>query len=176
MNKNAFTLVEIIVVVSIIFILTSILVANFPKGREQFALQRTSYKLIQDLRRAQEMAMSAREECCDDSEPCEKKANGFGIYFDKFSPHSYLLFANCDESYNYIEYIDKDLELIDLEKGTEIFSLSTSLLSIVFAPPSPITYVNGSPGFEAQIVISLESDTSRIKIIEVNKTGLIKIK
>jgi len=170
--KNGFTLVEILVVVFIIAILTSVLVTNFPKGRQQFALQRAAHKIIQNLRKAQEMAMSAREEICLGGE----KADGFGIYFSQSSPNSYLLFANCDEFYNYDATSgDKILENIDLEKGIKIYNLLPVLLSITFVPPSPITYINGFPGLEAQIVISLESDTSKIKVIRVNKAGLIEI-
>ncbi len=171
--KNGFTLVEILVVASIIVILTSILIANFPKGRQQLALQRAAHNIIQNLRKVQEMAMSAREEIC----PGGEKANGFGIYFNQSFPNSYLLFANCDELYNYDAASgDKILENIDLEEGTKIFNLLPSLLSITFVPPSPITYINGFPGLWAQIVISLESDTSKIKVIKVNKAGLIEIK
>ncbi len=172
-QEKGFTLIEILVVVFIITIFTGVLITNFPKGRQQFALQRAAHKLIQDLRKVQEMSMSAREEIC----PSGEKANGFGVYFNQSSSNSYRLFANCDEFYSYSKDIDKDLELIDLERGIKIFSLSSTLLSIAFVPPSPITYVNGSPAFEpAQIVICLESDNSKIKIIEVNEAGLIEIK
>lgn len=175
--KNGFTLIEILVVVSIIAIFTTILSVSFLEGRQQFALQRVAHKIIQDLRRAQEMTMSSKRETC----PGEETANGFGIHFEKSSPNSYFLFANCDESYSYDKNSDDQiLENIDLEKGTKIFSLSSSSLSIAFAPPSPITYVNGSLGLKpgdllAQIVISLESDTSKIKTIKVNKAGLIEL-
>lgn len=171
--KNGFSLIELLVAISIIVILTSILVANFPKGREQFVLQRVAHKLIQDLRRVQEMSMSAREEIC----PSSQKANGFGVHFNQSSPNSYLLFANCDEFYSYDAISDdKILENIDMERGTEIFNLSPGpLCSITFVPPSPTTYINDFIGIESQIIISLESDTSKIKVIKVNKTGLIEI-
>jgi len=172
-QKNGFSLVEILVVFFIIAILTAILITNFPRGKEQLALKITAHKLIQDLRKAQEMSMSASsEKICDGP----KKANAFGIYFDESSPNSYLLFANCDELYSYTSG-DIILGNIDLEKGTKIFSLSSPLLSVAFVPPSPLIYVNGSFALEpAQIVICLENDDSRTKIIEVNEAGLIEIK
>ncbi len=169
-----FSLVEILVVFFIIATLTTILITNFAKGKQQFALQRAAHKIIQDLRKAQEMSMSARlEEIC----PGDEKANGFGIYFNESSPNSYLLFANCDEIYSYNTTDDIILEDIDLERGIKIFSLSSIFLSVAFVPPSPLVYVNGSFALEpAQIVICLEKDDSKTKIIEVNEAGLIEIK
>ncbi len=173
MDKG-FTLIEILVVMFIIVILTGVLSINLPKGRQQFVLQRAAHTLIQDLRKVQEMAMSTEEKDCSGG----GKANGFGIFFDEdgSSKKKYILFANCDESYNYNENADKILEKIDLEQGTEIFSLSPGpLCSVVFVSPSPTTYINNFAGPEAQIVISLENDISQIKVIKINSAGLIEI-
>ena len=169
--KKGFTLIEILVTSSIIVILAAILVANFPGGGKQFALQQTAHKLIQDLRKAQEMAMSAKEESCAGGE-----ANGFGIHFEMASPNSYTLFANCDAFYDYDSGIDKDLQNIPLETGIKILNLSADPSDIVFAPPGPATYINHTAFSTAQIIISVESDTSKTKIIRVNSSGLIEIK
>lgn len=173
LKNKGFTLVELLVTISIMGILLGILIFNFPKGKQQLALQRSAHKILQDLKAVQESSMSAKAEEC----PGEVNARGFGAYFDQSSPNSYILFADCDNSHTY-NYGDKNLKSpqVDLEKGIKISSLSpNSPLSVVFSPPSPTTYINGYTIYDAQLTISLESDVSKTKTIKINKAGLIEI-
>ena len=75
-KESGFTLTELLVVASIIILFSAIVLANYQTGNKQFALQRSAHKLAQDIRRAQEMAMSAKE-----CEPCGNVVPpGYGIY------------------------------------------------------------------------------------------------
>ncbi len=49
------------VVISIIILLSTFFIANYRGGEKQFALKRSVHQLAQDLRRAQEMAMSSQK-------------------------------------------------------------------------------------------------------------------
>ena len=100
-KDKAFTLVELMIVSSIILLLTAVVLINYRAGNQQLALDRSAHKLAQDIRIAQEMAMSPREEC---------GATGvfrgsYGIYLHRVQyPNSYLLFADCndDKAYSYV--------------------------------------------------------------------------
>lgn len=65
---TGFTLIELLVVIAIIFILSSVMVANFGAARGQLALKRAAHQMVQDLRRAQEMAMSSAQ--LEEAESC----------------------------------------------------------------------------------------------------------
>ena len=93
-KNNGFTLVEILVVIVIIMILTLVALPYFLQAGKQFALSRSAHKLAQDIRRAQEMSMSAKE--FGGGVP----PGGYGIYFPNDS-HNYILFADLDGGQDY---------------------------------------------------------------------------
>lgn len=171
--KNGFSLIELLVVISIIGIFTAITLANYRGGEAQFALERSAHKLAQDLRRAQEMTMSTRETNIGGVFVIPK---GYGIYFDRSQPSQYILFANLNENRSY-DGGNERLEILTPERGVRISNLSSgNTLNILFAPPDPTTWINGVPsGPGAVITLSLESNPAKIKRIVVNNAGLIAV-
>ena len=180
--KNGFTLIEILVALSIIALLSGIFLVNFSQSRGRFALQRAVHKLAQDLREINQMALSPVEAIC----PGGKAVYEFGVYLDQFSPDRYILFANCDASREYNSGVDKALNTVYFEREVSVCRLSPySPASIVFSPPVPKIYINGLADTypEAQIILWREDDSLNCleggadrKVIEVNKSGLIEIK
>lgn len=167
MNK-AFTLIELLAVTAIIVLLSAILLPNYKGSGKQLALQRSASKLAQDLRRAQEMAMSAKK--VSGAVPA-----GIGIHFDSFWTDYYILFADLNNNHRR-DIVDQDLETIKLESGLKISNLSpASSFSIVFAPPDPVTWINDLvSGAVAQITININGSASN-QVIFVNNAGLITI-
>lgn len=167
MNKS-FTLIELIVVTSIIILLSAIVFPNYRGIERQFALQRSAHKLAQDIRRAGEMAMSTREF------EGEIPKGGYGIHLSISWRTYYKLYA--DNGNGKYGSGDSDVEIINLEKGVYIQNISPSSLSINFKPPIPtikITTEAGQKSTTAVITLSLESDPTKTKIIKVNSAGLI---
>ncbi|MBI2626176.1 MAG: prepilin-type N-terminal cleavage/methylation domain-containing protein [Candidatus Nealsonbacteria bacterium] len=167
--SKAFTLIELLVVLAIITVLTAITVPNYRGGDKQLALQRSASKLAQDLRRAQEMSMSAKE--VSGAIPY-----GFGIYFNSASPNNYIIFADLDNSHHR-NAGDADLETIALELNIRISALSpVSSFSILFAPPDPTVWINRlSSGVTAAITLGIIGDAISNQIISANNAGLIAI-
>ena len=166
-KKDSFTLIELLVVITIIGILSAIVLANYRGGEEQYALQRSAHQLAQDIRKAEEMAMASKEF------NGEIPQGGYGISVVENS-NSYILFADVDNLYSYDsgEEVGSPLEL---EKKVKICGVSpSSPLIITFTPPDPTIFLSG--GSEAKITLCLETDSSKTKIISVNKAGLIEIK
>ena len=60
-HLTGFTLIEILISITIISVLTFMMFASKGNQEHQLALQRSSYQLAQDMRRAQEMGMSTKE-------------------------------------------------------------------------------------------------------------------
>lgn len=172
MNNKSFTLIELLVVTGIILFLSAIIFPNFRLGERQFALQRSTHKLAQDIRRSQEMAMSARE--FNQMNPL----GGYGVYLTTETPDSYILFADCDGYYDYDPTgipcggVSEKIEEINFEKKVEISSLFPSPLTITFTPPDPTVRINQLTPSSATITLIIDNTT---KTINLNSAGLIEI-
>lgn len=166
-DKKGFTIIELVIVIGIISILSIIIIPSYHAGQNQFALQRSAHKLAQDLRKAQEMAMSSNE-------ISGKNPTGYGIDFKKSRSNYYILFANLNSN-TQRDGSDQDLETIELESKIIISDLSPSNnFSILFSPPDPITWVNNSSSKTAEITLSIQG-TNETKIVRVNPAGLIEV-
>jgi len=162
--QRAFTLIELMVVASIIIILSAVALLNYRSGESQFALQRSANKLAQDIRRAQEMAMSAKEFGGTVPE------GGYGINFQTTATSSYILFADLND--NGVFDSGETIEKPSLEEGVRISNLSpSSPLNVTFSPPDPTTNINLS---DTLAIITITNDI-QTKIIRVNKAGLIYV-
>ena len=69
---EGFTLIEFLVVISIMTILALIVVPNYQRMHRQFALQRSASKIAQDIRGVQEMAIAMTK--CTQSISCPAAA------------------------------------------------------------------------------------------------------
>lgn len=115
-KKNGFVLAELLVVIFVIATLTAVIIVNFSSIRDELALKRTVYQFAQDVRRAQEMAMSLmklKPEDVENPESCSLpfhfadlgsfweleqtflQAEGYGIYINPNENNiSYKLYAD----------------------------------------------------------------------------------
>ncbi|GAI53556.1 unnamed protein product, partial [marine sediment metagenome] len=97
---EGFTIIEFLIVISIIGIFSIITIPNYRSAQQQLALQRSASKLTQDIRRAQEMAMSTEELSTGDL------PEGYGIYINKNDPDCpnddcYRIYADIDGDERY---------------------------------------------------------------------------
>ncbi len=184
-RQKAFTLIEILVVISITVFLSTMVLINYQKNSQQLTLSRSAYKLSQDIRKAGEMAMSAKE---IEGSTGEKivPTGGYGLFLQTIPNPPYyeiILFADCNDNQQYNSgntcgtppnKFSEKIENLNLENGVLINSLSPpSPLAITFKPPSPTISISG--GDMATITLSLESDSTKIKKVKVNAVGLTEI-
>ena len=198
MKNKGFTLVEVLVTISIIVIMTGIVFISYRTGQQQLTLQRTASKLSQDIRRVAAMATEAQvcisppgPSSCPSS-PGGVPAGGYGLYVSRRVEFRdrYFIYADDDtlpkpHCYNVPGDPVETMETIYLEKGVYIKNLSSSYenLSINFLPPDPMIELKNQSGGIcgdiseniAAITIALESDDSKTKTITVNKAGLVEI-
>jgi len=178
--KKGFTMIELFVVIGIIGILSSVAFLNWNRMEEGFALQNSAYKLLQDIRETQEMAMESKEVDCSGSE-----THSFGILFwPLVYPNSYLIFADCDNNRQWW-FGDKTIKEINLEKNIEICDVLPVYLfgilprHIIFSPPNPDVSIGslfGNSGWGTEAIITLCSDSGQEKEVRVNTSGMIEIK
>ncbi len=170
---KAFTLVESLVTILIIVVLSLIILPNYYSAKQQLALQRSAFKLAQDIRTVREMAMSAEEF------EGEIPGGGYGI---SLSPGtSYTIFVDLDSDGIYDNPSEKVGEDIFLENGIEINSISpASLISIFFFPPDLEVFFMNPGGSSIStnsitINIAILNDLSKNINLIVNKAGLIYV-
>ncbi|MEK7482571.1 MAG: prepilin-type N-terminal cleavage/methylation domain-containing protein [Patescibacteria group bacterium] len=161
MKRQGFTLIELLTVVAIVIFMPVLALPNFAAGNKDYALQRSSHKLAQDLRKAQEMATASQE--------FNGKAvpGGYGLYLQNNS-NGYVLFADTNSNKMY-DGSSEAVESLKAEAGVNIGFLSPlDYLTIIFVPPNPITVITPEASWA---VITLNGK----KNVRVNKAGLIEI-
>jgi len=190
MKNKGFTLVELMVTVSIIGLLSVVVFANYRAGEKQFALQRSAHQLAQDIRRVQNMAMATAE--CPGGTGCAGIVpSGYGIILRRPADwkYKYRLYADIDGDNAFSDSNDTVIELIDLEKGVFIKAIrrpsppnpNFTWGCINFKPPDPIVNISlrDPDAYSAQlwtkITLALESDDTKIKTVKINAVGLIEI-
>jgi len=176
MKKNGFTIIELLVVISIIAILSGIVLIDYRSSQQTLVLQRATNKLAQDIRRVQEMAMSARE------------SNGvpprYGIEFVITDPDHYILFADLNDNGKYESADGDPVETVTFEQGVRIDQLligdsdplsSTTKIWITFEPPDPITEIR-NPAATGFLIARVQLiGANQTKTISVNAVGRIEI-
>lgn len=176
-QKPGFTLVELLVSLSILGVITGQMLANFRAGQRVSEVRFAAEILANQLRELQTNALTGRlglvcaggsqnlMVCEGGKEPpvaceggtCEERVPaGYGIRFSDASPESFLLFIDTDGDFRYDE--GEELRALPyVSTGQVRFGGSTaaSPLDIVFRPPFARAYVNGVPDAVTSVTVTL---------------------
>ncbi len=173
---RGFTLVELLVSISIIGVITGMMMANFRGGQQHTEVRLASDILVDQIRSVQTSALSGRlvSVCsggsnnlsvCEPKSPavactggvCQKRVpTGYGIRLTSSPDKSYVLFYDTDGDWRY----DAGEELAtNAYVSTNLVRLSDSNLGtpidLVYAPPYGQVYVNGILGSVATVTLTL---------------------
>lgn len=184
-NKKGFTTFELLVVIFVIALISSILIANWRKGEEQYKLQGEIQEIVQNIRKAQEMALSGIESS-------GQVPQNFGLYFMLASP-SYNLYSENSNNREYNQGVDILIggDSIAVGPGLEISSIigyrgandgSLSDVSITFSVPDGFTTLRAHPNppWQDSVKITIRKvgttcPSRDCKDIIVRKTGEISV-
>ena len=172
MNNKGFTLIELLAIIAMVSILSSLVFFDYNVSNKYFALERSSQKIAQDIRIAQQKSLIGLEG--------NSGTNGYGVYFSLSSKNNYIIYEN-NNSTPYYDFGDTISQTIEIEKGIEIDSLSsngnyTDSISISFFPPGPITYIqNNFLNTEALISLTVSESVGKKRIIRINSSGASEI-
>ena len=162
--KNGYTLVEILVVMSVMALLSGVLIAYNRTGEQQIVLFKEQAKVINTILRAKSLSISTYTK---EGAPC-----GYGVHFDG-TAKTYILFKEANPcSDNKYTGIDENFELNTLPATLNFSNLE--LADILFIPPEPKTIINGDPNQVGtfSVIISAVSGNSS-KSVNVNNYGQI---
>lgn len=194
--KRGVTLVEVIVAIAIVALFSMIIISNFPGIERRLSLSRATYKLAQDIRSAQGMALSGVQIENSLGEKIEAKGYGFYVNLAYGDHKKYGIYADVDgdEKYSLISDVycedmagsptDCIIQKIDLNEDEpsvnikKINNVDSQWVSINFSPPNPKTNIanlaSGQVG--AEIILSLDADESIARSVFINTSGLIEIR
>ncbi len=170
-NLKGFTLIELLVSIFIIAAMSGFFMVNYHNTNKRSELGIVKQKLASDIRLAQNYSLGSKV-----YDGTNTPAGGWGVHFSLSDPAHYIIFAdknspNGNQTYDAGEAV----ETKTLPAGVTINSLSpANTVDIVFFPPDPVTYVNGSPTTSAQITIR-ENITNSTAVITVNSFGLVDV-
>ncbi|MEK7578319.1 MAG: prepilin-type N-terminal cleavage/methylation domain-containing protein [Patescibacteria group bacterium] len=171
MKAGGFTLIEMLVVITIMGVIAGIVIFNIGSEQQNSALSRSAQKLSLDLRRAQSYALSSKT-YKSAGVPC-----GWGVHFNGSGSTSYIIFAdmasaqNCsNRDFIRASNASEDFETVNLESGININSLSNNLSDVVFTSPDPT--VNFTPD-QISANVALINKNGAPRAININKTGFI---
>jgi len=179
-KRQGFTLAEIMVSVAIIAIFSSMSIALFYSYRKTGELNMAAYKLISDIRKAQEYALGLKELNPTDGFPL----GGWGVFFDKSNPakNKYTIFADLDndkimdagESSSEI-YIQSNIVIQNINMDEAV--MPGNRVYATFLPPDPTVSLcrNGSLCATTNIEIKLSQDGTSVVGVKINKNGLAEI-
>lgn len=158
-KKTGFTVIEMLVVFSIIVFLASFLIFNFRTARGSLPRHQQASLIIADIRKAQALALSG-------ANYNEVPVCGYGIHPDTAN-NRYLLYSRppadgacnplADKNYNIAT--DSVVEI----KAFNNLSLTIAWdFDIYFELPNPVTYINDSTAAD---------QTSVVDILQTGETG-----
>jgi len=188
-----FTLIEIIVVTTIIAVLAVAAVLSLRGGSQLSKTQRAARLVSLDIRRVQNITLATREEAGD-------IPFGYGIVFTESDPKTYEIFVDRDDDMIFdrdpVPSKDELFESVSLPQGSVIRDLragdttttSVSRLLIYFCPPDPTTFINPAadpvslPGGcfapvefqKAEVVVGSEKNPAVTSTITIFKEGLVE--
>ncbi len=173
---KGFTLVELLLSISIIGVITGMMMANFRGGQRSTEVRLASEILVDQIRSVQTSSLSGRlvSVCsggsfnlrvCEPKNPvvsctggsCQKRVpTGYGIRFTTSPETSYLLFYDTDGDWRYDA--GEDLATVPYVVGNNVRLTASSAgtpLDLVYTPPYGQVYVNGSSSGTPIVTLTL---------------------
>jgi prepilin-type N-terminal cleavage/methylation domain-containing protein len=170
MKEKGFTLIEMLIVMIVISIITTVVLVEYRSGEKTNTLQLAAQQAVNDLKEAQNLSLSAQKSNGD------IPRGGFGVSFP-VSPDnvSYILFADEDADKRYDD-TGEEIRTVELPEGIEISSIhgANNPLDVVFLPPNSDVFFSGIDSFYWEIDFRIIG-TSITKTITIYDRGAIEV-
>lgn len=172
-RTDGFTLIETLVVLSILMLMTSMLVLYNRTGERQILLLREKARLISVIFRAKSLALNTFIE--------DEPACGYGVHIGPSAGSGqagYFIFRdkaiNCRVSDRvYSDASDEIVAGSEVRLDPGIKFGQADIVDIVFVPPNPTVFLNGGQGMrEGTIALASSDNASQVTII-INNAGQI---
>lgn len=168
--KKGFTLMEVVVSLTVVAIFASIIFPSYRRINDRVNLLNSAHTMVQEMRRAQEMALSSAEV---NGNPQE----GYGVRFDKSGPNDrYAVYVRSGLS-------ETDIRTVELQGRVVVRDVfcdgdnTSDTLVVEFEPPDPITTIESffvANCSEGMINLGYLESSQNLNV-KVNGGGLIYV-
>lgn len=165
--RRGFSIIEMMVVLGILVLLTSLLVLYNRSGERQLLALREKARLIGTLLRAKSLAINTFVE--------DEPACGYGVHID---PPRYFIFRDraidCRTSDRiYTAASDDILTDTEIVVPTGVSFSTVGASDIVFVPPDPRVFLNGGTAIETAVVSLRTPDGATEMSVLITNAGQI---
>ncbi|MFZ5391065.1 MAG: pilus assembly FimT family protein [Patescibacteria group bacterium] len=168
--KPGFTIVDLLVSISIFVVITGVTLSNFNRGRQRDDLEQGGLLVVSVLQQAQAYALSGQT--IGGIVP----TGGYGLNFDLSNPGRFVFFADLDSNGFYSSTADSlaDAGSYNLPANVTIINLtvrqgeagqSVSLADFAYRPPQAARYLNGLLNGGSLEVTLRQGQTGQTKLI-----------
>jgi len=183
-KNDGFTLLELIVSISIFVIVSTVVLANYSKYSGRVSIENLAHEIAISIRQAQVFGQNIREFGAGSNQ-----FPSYGVHFDSTNKNSFVFFAdvNGNKKYDSPDCVSVGTECIErfiIQTGSSISDLcgdtvcSRDSLDVTFTRPDPDAYIlsngAGSPHSTGDIVVTTNKGES--KKVVVSAVGQISIK
>lgn len=183
-NQQAgFSLIEMLVVVSIFTIVTAVVLANLPSFRDQSSLDLVAQEVAIQIRGAQTYAMSSLYDT--NPEALDTSLLAYAIVFDKATPQAFNLrytSSGPTSLYCQADLVSKPKENYLIKGNFEIGGLcqggdaTAGMVSICFKRPNgQLWQTDPKPSPSYSIMVWSKADHSKRRFINVSNNGQIYV-
>ncbi len=165
-QEKGFTLVETLVVISIMVLLSSFLILYSRTGENQIILFRDQARLIAALNRAKSLSIQTFN--------VPQPSCAFGVHFSQ-AENSFVIFkdlaGDCLNSDNIYTGTGELFEKYQLSPRVKFADLA--LIDIIFIPPDPKTLIDNDSN-KSEALITLQNLNGNVSLkVKVNNAGQI---
>ena len=182
-NSNGFTLIETIVVMSIVILMSSILIGYSRENGKQLLLSSTEAKLLSMISRTKFLSIETFFQD-EDGLGVTRRFCAYGVRVDEVQSEIFIFqdrvpsAVSCAASNNIWDpgndaRLFGDLNEVKINTSAMTITSATNLSNVVFIPPDPEVVINGGTN-PAIIEIGL-NDGGRTFSITIDPSGLIKV-
>ncbi len=174
-RNKGFTLIEMMVVISIISIMTVIAISNYNAQRKSKEFSFAAKKLAEDIRKTQNNSVNVLKHGLDDT------SGGYGIHLSTSAANEYIIFLDTEPALSkdkkYTDGSDVKIETITFPAGITIGNMnggSVADADVVFLPPYGKVSVifDGTEQIGATLEINLTKN-AQTKTVKINYEGKI---
>ena len=182
--KKGFTLIEMMIVLGIFVLITTLLLSNQKKFGTNIEVTNLAYDVALSIRQTQTYGLAVKNSGLASAD----FTSAYGIHFDSSTPSQYIIFFDRLDpnsgTRNYVMDSGEESEIYTLRNGFTISDLCAGTcglqkMDVVFVRPNPeahITYTNGGQTFSAtDVYLKVKSPQGKIKWIRVLKSGQISV-
>lgn len=173
-KKSGFTLVELLVTLSIFLVMTSVVLARYRSFSINADFANTVEGIVLSVREAQVYGSGSRAAGASITcgSPASEFSCAYGVRF-MTGGTSYVVFVDRDDSKTYTGAPEM-IQSIALPAGV---SLSTTLspLDIIFKRPFPDATINNNPANTSASVTVSDSRSGKLQTISITSAGQISV-